>query len=139
MGAVSAAVAVVASPAQQAESQGLERFFEERGLPAVHLLGLPTQDALTRVKDAVVLFTKGFEADAARRWLDAVRAADARRLVIIVTASLPAFADLSSSHGAPVLVLATPVLAWQLVDAIRNHLARRQEAADGKERQHGQR
>lgn len=133
------AVAVVAGPAQSAEGEGLERFLVERGIAAVRLPDLPPAQALAPVKDAVVLFTKGLEAAPTRRWLDAVRAADARRLVIIVTASLPAFADLAASRGAPVLVLAAPVLAWQLVDVIRNHLARREEAAAAKpEGPHGE-
>jgi len=116
-------VAVVASPARTAEGLGLERFLAERGIDVVRLDALPPASALKQVRDAVVLFTTGFDELAARRWLDRVIAARAGRLVIVVTASLPAFAELAKSTRAPVLLLAAPVLAWQLVDVLRNHLA----------------
>jgi hypothetical protein len=120
-----ASVAVVASPGQEAEGHGLERFLVERGIEAVRVPSLPAPAALAEVRDAVVLFTKGFELDASRRWLDEVLAADAGRLVVVVAASLPAFADLARPDRVNVLLLAAPVLAWQLVDVLRNHLAGR--------------
>lgn len=123
------AVAVVASPSQDEEGRGLERFLVERGLDAVRLDALAPPGALRRVRDAVVLFTKGFDEDAARRWLDRIVASDAGRLVVVVTASLPAFADVAKTTRPPVLLLAAPVLAWQLVDVLRHHLASRPPAS----------
>lgn len=117
------AVAIVASPDQEAESRGLEQFLAERGLHATHVPGLPAPAALREVRDSIVLFTKGFDVEAARGWLERVLKDDAGRLIIVVSTSLPAFADLGARPDAPVLLLAAPVLAWQLVDLIRNHLA----------------
>lgn len=119
----STGVAIVASPAQDAESQGLEHFLVERGLHATRVPGLPTPAALREVRDSIVLFTKGFDVDAARAWLERLLEHETSRLVIVVSTSLPAFADLGAKPDTPLLLLAAPVLAWQLVDLIRNHLA----------------
>lgn len=125
------AVAIVASPDQEAESRGLEHFLAERGLHATHVPGLPAPAALREVRDSIVLFTKGFDVDAARGWLERLLEDESGRLIIVVSTSLPAFADLGASSEAPVLLLAAPVLAWQLVDLIRSHLAGRQARQAG--------
>ncbi|MEW6434314.1 MAG: hypothetical protein AB1730_22675 [Myxococcota bacterium] len=121
-------VAIVANPDQEAESRELERFLRERGIEATHVPGLPTPASLREVRDGIVLFTKGFDVDAARAWLKHLLKDDDGRLIIVVSTSLPDFADFEPSPGAPILLLAAPVLAWRLVDVLRHHSNSKQRA-----------
>lgn len=101
------------------ELEQLPPFLTERGFPARQWSTLVSASQLAGVKDALVLFADGFEFPAIAAWAREVQRAGPDRLVIVVTAAASRFSGLS---GKNMLLLVRPVLAWHLVDVIRNHV-----------------
>ena len=100
----------------------LPRFFTERGFGARRWSTLVGAPRLVGVKDALVLFADGFAVPAIAAWSREVLKASPQRLVIVVTALASSFTGPTALGGKNVLLLVRPVLAWHLVDVIRNHV-----------------
>lgn len=110
--------------AQEPETGKLPLFFSERGFVVHRWPGLVPASSLVGVKTAIVLFADAFEPEAIAAWLPQVTKAAPSRLVVVLTA--PArFTGPTALRGENVMLLVRPVLAWQLVDVIRNHLQRK--------------
>ena len=104
------------------ELEQLPLFLTERGFGARRWSTLVGPPRLVGVKDALVLFADGFEVPAIAAWSREVQKASPDRLVIVVTALASGFAGPTALKGKNVLLLVRPVLAWHLVDVIRNHV-----------------
>lgn len=110
--------------AQEPETERLPVFLSERGFTVQRWPALVPASSLAAVKTALVLFADAFETGTLIAWLQKVTRAAPGRLVIVLTA--PArFTGPTALSGENVVLLVRPVLAWQLVDVIRNHLQRK--------------
>ena len=109
--------------AQEPESEKLPRYFSERGFAVHRWATLVGAASLVGVKSALVLFADAFEPGAILAWVRPVTKGAPDRLVIVLTASPASFTGPTALRGTNVALLVRPVLAWQLVDVIRNHVA----------------
>jgi hypothetical protein len=107
---------------QDPEADRLPDFFLERGFGVRRWPTLMEASRLSGVKHAIIVFADAFAAELVVPWVQQVRKADAKRLVIILTAAAANFAGSTALRGKNVLLLVRPVLAWQLVDLIRHHV-----------------
>ncbi len=110
--------------AQEPETEKLPLYFSERGFGVHRWATLVNAASLAGVKNALVLFADAFEAEAIITWVRQVSKAAPDRLVIVLTAAPATFTGPTALRGENVVLLVRPVLAWQLVDVIRNHVAR---------------
>lgn len=110
--------------AQEPETEKLPRYFTERGFGVHRWATLIDASALVGVKDALVVFADTFAPEAIVAWLKQVAKAAPARLVIVLTAKPAQFSGPTALRGENTVLLVRPVLAWQLVDVIRNHIAR---------------
>lgn len=110
--------------AQEPESGKLPHYFAERGFGVHRWATLIDAAGLAGVKDALVLFADSFSPMAIMTWLKQISKAAPGRLVIVLTATPAQFSGPTALRGENVVLLVRPVLAWQLVDVIRNHIAR---------------
>ncbi len=110
--------------AQEPETEKLPQYFAERGIGVHHFPTLVEVSRLAGVKDALVLFADSFAPETVVAWLAQVAKAAPTRLVIVLTATPAHFAGPTALRGENVVLLVRPVLAWHLVDVIRNHIAK---------------
>lgn len=110
--------------AQEPETEKLPRYFLERGFGVHRWATLVNAAHLVGVKTALVLFADAFAPEAIITWASEAMKALPERLVIVLTASPARFTGHTRLCGTNVVLLVRPVLAWQLVDVIRNHAAR---------------
>ena len=107
---------------QEPETEKLPLYFSQRGFLVHHWSGLVEASGLSVATSAIVLFADAFEATAIVAWLRLVLKAVPTRLVIVLTAAPGNFTGPTALGGDNVLLLVRPVLAWHLVDVIRNHV-----------------
>ncbi len=110
--------------AQEPETEKLPPYFAERGFGVHRWATLVDTAGLVGVKDALVLFADSFAPEAIITWLEQVSKAAPGRLVIVLTATPAQFSGPTALRGENTVLLVRPVLAWQLIDVIRNHIAR---------------
>ena len=108
--------------AQEPDTEKLPLYFEQRGFGVRRWADLVGAPQLDTVKDAIVLFADGFDAAAIVSWVKLALAAAPTRLVVVLTATRGQFDGPTALRGENVLHLVRPVMAWQLVDVIRNHV-----------------
>lgn len=110
--------------AQEPETEKLPSYFSERGFGVHRWSTLVEASRLVGMKDALVLFADAFDPAAIVVWLRPVLKAAPGRLIIVLTATPATFTGPTALRGENVVLLVRPVLAWQLVDVIRNHVQR---------------
>ena len=108
--------------AQEPETEKLPHYFEQRGFGVQRWTELIDAPRLDGVRDAIVLFADAFDAAAIVTWVKCVLTAAPARLVVVLTATRAQFDGPTALPAANVLLLVRPVMAWQLVDVIRNHV-----------------
>ncbi len=110
--------------AQEPEMARLPHYFSERGFGVRQWDTLLAAPRLGGIKHAIVVFAESFTPAQIASWLRDVSKAAPQRLVIILSATPADFSGPTAVRGENVMLLARPVLAWQLVDVIRNHIQR---------------
>lgn len=110
--------------AQEPETARLPLYFSERGFGVHRWDTLVAAPRLGGVKHALVVFAESFTPAELVSWLKEVTKAAPKRLVIVLSATPADFSGPSALRGENVVLLARPVLAWHLVDVIRNHIQR---------------
>lgn len=110
--------------AQEPETEKLPQYFSERGFGVHRFATLLEPPRLAGVKDALVLFADTFAPEAIVAWVAQLAKAAPERLMIVLTATPAHFTGPTALSGKNTVLLVRPVLAWHLVDVIRNHIAR---------------
>jgi hypothetical protein len=110
--------------AQEPETARLPQYFSERGFSVHRWDTLIAAPRLGGVKHGIVVFAESFTPAQIVGWLKDVAKTAPRRLVIVLTATPGDFSGPNALRGENVVLLARPVLAWHLVDVIRNHIQR---------------
>jgi hypothetical protein len=115
-----ARVGIVASRRETRDD--LAHYLGETGFRADTLTALHERDVHADAR-ALVLFPDDFEAAAVGQFLDALRRARPRLLVVVVTRAAGAFERMLAPRAgtSTPVVLPRPPFGWAIVDALRGH------------------